>query len=43
MPYWLCKQLQRAFHGKDRRQIRILNDCWFQYQEKAGIATEKKA
>ncbi|EGK09511.1 cortex morphogenetic protein CmpA [Kroppenstedtia eburnea] len=34
MPYWLRRQLQRAFLGKDRRQIRILNDCWFQYQQK---------
>ncbi|WP_142506788.1 cortex morphogenetic protein CmpA [Melghirimyces algeriensis] len=40
MPHWLCKQLQRAFYGKDRRQIRILNDCWFQYQRKTCVTPE---
>ncbi|PTM53267.1 cortex morphogenetic protein CmpA [Desmospora activa] len=43
MPYWLQRQLQRAFQGKDRRQIRILNDCWFQYQQRGGpVITESK-
>ncbi|MDR6227551.1 cortex morphogenetic protein CmpA [Desmospora profundinema] len=43
MPYWLRRQLQHAFQGKDRRQIRILNDCWFQYQQRAELAaTEPK-
>jgi hypothetical protein len=32
MPYWLQRQLRRAFLGKDERQIRILNDCWYLYQ-----------
>ncbi|QKG85438.1 cortex morphogenetic protein CmpA [Kroppenstedtia pulmonis] len=39
MPYWLTKQLKRAFQGKDRRQIRILNDCWFQYQHNQNSET----
>ncbi|RXT05197.1 cortex morphogenetic protein CmpA [Ammoniphilus sp. CFH 90114] len=34
MPEWLRKQLMRAFLGKDRRQIRLLNDCWFVYKQK---------
>lgn len=33
MPYWLERQLRRAFLNKDRRQVRILNDCWYLYQE----------
>ncbi|RUT30679.1 cortex morphogenetic protein CmpA [Paenibacillus zeisoli] len=31
MPKWLCNQIMRAFHKKDRRQIRLLNECWFFY------------
>lgn len=34
MPQWLCNQLMRAFQKKDRRQIRLLNDCWFFYRTK---------
>ncbi|WP_108024047.1 cortex morphogenetic protein CmpA [Melghirimyces profundicolus] len=41
MPYWLRNQLQRAFQGKDRRQIRILNDCWFQYRQKVCVTETK--
>ncbi|WP_219835853.1 cortex morphogenetic protein CmpA [Paenibacillus sp. R14(2021)] len=32
MPQWLCNQLMRAFLKKDRRQIRLLNDCWYFYR-----------
>jgi hypothetical protein len=32
MPKWLCNQLRGAFHKKDQKQIRLLNDCWFLYQ-----------
>jgi|GEM_PF-397132 len=32
MPQWLCNQLMRAFHNKNRRQIRLLNDSWFFYR-----------
>ncbi|MEB3103769.1 cortex morphogenetic protein CmpA [Ferviditalea candida] len=32
MPSWLRHQLSRAFQNKDRRQIRLLNDCWFFYR-----------
>ncbi|MBN2980162.1 MULTISPECIES: cortex morphogenetic protein CmpA [Cohnella] len=32
MPQWLCNQLMRAYLKKDRRQIKMLNDCWFFYQ-----------
>lgn len=34
MPNWLNNQLKRAFQSKDRRQIRLLNDCWFFYRDK---------
>ncbi|WP_120190074.1 cortex morphogenetic protein CmpA [Ammoniphilus oxalaticus] len=34
MPGWLRRQLMRAFQGKDHRQIRLLNDCWFGYKQK---------
>lgn len=34
MPQWLCNQLMRAFQTKDRRQIRLLNDCWYFYRKK---------
>ncbi|GGD75682.1 cortex morphogenetic protein CmpA [Paenibacillus nasutitermitis] len=34
MPQWLCNQLMRAFVKKDRRQIRLLNDCWYFYRTK---------
>lgn len=35
MPQWLQRQLQRAFHGKDREEIRMLNECWFAYYRRA--------
>ncbi|MEF2967111.1 cortex morphogenetic protein CmpA [Paenibacillus sp. M1] len=31
MPKWLSNQIMRAFHKRDRRQIMLLNDCWFFY------------
>lgn len=34
MPQWLQRQLKRAFQGKDLRQIRMLNECWFTYRQK---------
>ncbi|MEX2104386.1 MAG: cortex morphogenetic protein CmpA [Bacilli bacterium] len=34
MPQWLRNQLTRAFYGKDRRQIRLLNECWFLFNQK---------
>lgn len=33
MPKWLIIQLMRAFNNKDRKQIRFLNECWFDYSE----------
>lgn len=36
MPQWLSNQLMRAFQSKNRRQIRMLNDCWFFYRNKSG-------
>ncbi|MCA0755722.1 cortex morphogenetic protein CmpA [Paenibacillus sp. N4] len=36
MPQWLCNQLMRAFLKKDRRQIKLLNDCWYFYRSKQG-------
>lgn len=38
MPSWLRNQLKRAFYGKNRRQIRILNDCWFHYLKKNVVS-----
>ncbi|RXZ84043.1 cortex morphogenetic protein CmpA [Paenibacillaceae bacterium] len=35
MPQWLCNQLMRAYLKKDRRQICILNDCWYYYRTKS--------
>ncbi len=32
LPQWLCNQLMRAFYNKNRRQIRLLNDCWYFYR-----------
>jgi len=34
MPQWLCNQLMRAFQLRDRRQIRLLNECWYFYRTK---------
>ncbi|MEC0092739.1 cortex morphogenetic protein CmpA [Paenibacillus macquariensis] len=31
MPQWLSNQLMRAFIKRDRRQIKLLNECWFFY------------
>ncbi|XID92952.1 cortex morphogenetic protein CmpA [Paenibacillaceae bacterium WGS1546] len=40
MPQWLCNQLMSAFQKKDRRQIRLLNDCWFYYRAKPEKAKD---
>ncbi|HBS44037.1 MAG TPA: cortex morphogenetic protein CmpA, partial [Paenibacillus sp.] len=32
MPQWLCHQLMKAYYKKDRRQIKLLNECWFFYR-----------
>ncbi|QMV43292.1 cortex morphogenetic protein CmpA [Cohnella cholangitidis] len=42
MPQWLCNQLMSAFQKKDRRQIRLLNDCWFYYRAKPDKAKDSK-
>ncbi|WMT39963.1 cortex morphogenetic protein CmpA [Paenibacillus sp. D2_2] len=39
MPTWLSNQIMRAFHNRDRRQIRLLNDCWFFYYNHQGPNT----
>ncbi|WP_155837293.1 cortex morphogenetic protein CmpA [Aneurinibacillus terranovensis] len=36
MPQWLQRQLMKAFQAKNRRQVALLNDCWFVYLEKQG-------
>ncbi|MHA0856584.1 cortex morphogenetic protein CmpA [Paenibacillus sp. CMAA1364] len=36
MPQWLSNQLMRAFNKRDRRQIKLLNDCWFFYLTTPG-------
>ncbi|MEK4563733.1 cortex morphogenetic protein CmpA [Alkalihalobacillus sp. NPDC078783] len=36
MPNWLKKQLKRAFVEKNKYQLRVLNQCWFYYQQKDG-------
>ncbi|MDO7907273.1 cortex morphogenetic protein CmpA [Paenibacillus sp. JX-17] len=33
MPQWLSNQLMRAFNRKDRRQIMLLNECWYFYRQ----------
>lgn len=38
MPQWLSNQLMRAFQSKNRRQIRMLNDCWFFYRNKSDVS-----
>ncbi|MBD2844889.1 cortex morphogenetic protein CmpA [Paenibacillus sp. IB182496] len=40
MPQWLCNQLMRAFEKKDRRQIQLLNDCWYYYRTKSQPAQQ---
>lgn len=32
MPQWLRQQLMKAYLKKDRRQIKLLNECWFFYR-----------
>ncbi|MBE6184328.1 cortex morphogenetic protein CmpA [Heyndrickxia ginsengihumi] len=34
MPTWFKKQMQKAFSNKQRQQIKLLNQCWFFYNEK---------
>ncbi|MFD0871295.1 Uncharacterised protein [Chlamydia abortus] len=41
MPQWLCLQLMRAFHNKNRRQVKLLNDCWFFYRTKQNEVKEQ--
>ncbi|MBJ6361317.1 cortex morphogenetic protein CmpA [Paenibacillus sp. GCM10012307] len=43
MPQWLSNQLMRAFIKKDRRQIRLLNDCWFFYRTKTTDSGKHKS
>ncbi|GIP35076.1 cortex morphogenetic protein CmpA [Paenibacillus sp. J2TS4] len=41
MPQWLCLQLMRAFYSKNRKQVKLLNDCWFFYRTKQSQANEQ--
>ncbi|WP_270165165.1 cortex morphogenetic protein CmpA [Paenibacillus sp. SYP-B4298] len=43
MPQWLCNQLMRAYSKKDRRQIRLLNDCWFFYRNRSEAGKHSSA
>lgn len=43
MPQWLCNQLMRAFLKKDRRQIKLLNDCWYFYRSKQSPNQQENA
>jgi hypothetical protein len=43
LPQWLCNQLMRAFHKKDSRQIKLLNECWFFYRNKPANGTPRSA
>ncbi|MFX3632136.1 MAG: cortex morphogenetic protein CmpA [Candidatus Pristimantibacillus sp.] len=36
MPQWLCNQMMSAFQKKDRRQIKLLNECWYFYRNRQG-------
>ncbi|GIP49608.1 MULTISPECIES: cortex morphogenetic protein CmpA [Paenibacillus] len=40
MPNWLSNQIMRAFNKRDRRQIRLLNDCWFFYYSRRNSHTD---
>lgn len=40
LPKWLSNQIMRAFHKRDRRQIVLLNDCWFFYYNRQGANNE---
>ncbi|WP_085982553.1 MULTISPECIES: cortex morphogenetic protein CmpA [Paenibacillus] len=40
MPNWLSNQIMHAFNKRDRRQIRLLNDCWFFYYSRQKSQTE---
>jgi hypothetical protein len=35
LPQWLCQQLMKAYLKKDRRQIKLLNECWYFYRNSA--------
>ncbi|WCK54995.1 cortex morphogenetic protein CmpA [Aneurinibacillus sp. Ricciae_BoGa-3] len=39
MPHWLQRQIMKAFLARNRRQVLLLNDCWFLYLEKQGKRT----
>lgn len=43
MPQWLCNQLMRAFQSKNRRQVRMLNDCWFFYRNKTDRSFQENS
>ncbi|QQZ09151.1 cortex morphogenetic protein CmpA [Heyndrickxia vini] len=34
MPTWFQNQMRKAFSEKNRYQIKLLNQCWFFYQQK---------
>ncbi|WEG12518.1 cortex morphogenetic protein CmpA [Pullulanibacillus sp. KACC 23026] len=34
MPAWLINQLRNAYFKKDRHKVKLLNQCWFFYQDK---------
>ncbi|WP_085980220.1 cortex morphogenetic protein CmpA [Paenibacillus senegalensis] len=42
MPQWLSSQLMRAFQSKNRKQVKLLNDCWFFYRTRQYVAKEQQ-
>ncbi|MBM7634439.1 MULTISPECIES: cortex morphogenetic protein CmpA [Geomicrobium] len=34
MPYWLRKQLEKAYFEKNHHEIVMLNQCWYSYLRK---------
>ncbi|MBB6451280.1 hypothetical protein HNR44_003274 [Geomicrobium halophilum] len=34
MPYWLRKQLEKAYFEKNHYEIVMLNKCWYTYLKK---------
>ncbi|MBP3041007.1 cortex morphogenetic protein CmpA [Bacillaceae bacterium Marseille-Q3522] len=34
MPNWFQMQMKKAFFEKNRYQIKLLNQCWFFYQDR---------
>ena len=36
VPYWLKKQLEKAYYEKNRYEIVMLNQCWYAYLKRTA-------